>query len=98
MYSETYLAKTLIDGKAVIISFYKENPGGWKLDFTDEAGSTIPNGDLWVQNLDDLILQIANRVNDDLEWRAENSDNSISFYEAIKQCIVELGSRDFLGY
>lgn len=82
----------------VIISFYKENPGGWKLDFTDDSGSNIPNGDLWVQNLDDLILQIANRVNDDLEWRAENSDNVISFYEAIKQCIAELGPKDFLGY
>ncbi|APG61520.1 hypothetical protein LPB140_00190 [Sphingorhabdus lutea] len=88
MPSATYYARVQDGEETVVISFYKEQPGGWKLNLEDESGAYISNGDRWVETLDDLVLQIANFTQDEIVWREENRDDPISFYNAAKRCIV----------
>lgn len=88
MASPTFFSKTQAEGKLVFISFYKEQPGGWKLNFEDEFENYIPGGDRWVEHLDDLVLQIGNFTEDDLVWQEEGVTGLISFYNAVKRCIV----------
>mgnify|MGYP003130218432 FL=1 len=87
MYSRTFNAQVDDNGKVTKITFYKEMPGGWKLDFTDVQATHIPNGDRWVETVDDLVLQLGNFTNDELNWRTED-DEPVSFYAAIRECVL----------
>jgi len=88
MTSFTYFAKIQAEGRSVVISFYKEQPGGWKLDFKDESGGYIPNGDRWVETLDDLVLQLGNFTEDELMWQEEKTGNQVSFYKVVKRYVI----------
>jgi len=88
MWTRTFTAQADDNGKRTIITFYKEIPGGWKLDFRDAQGQHVANGDRWVETLDDLVLQLGNYTQDDLTWRAED-EVSVSFYAAVKECILK---------
>ena len=87
MSSPTYFSITQFRGQPVLISFYKEQPGGWKLNFEYESGASIPGGDKWTETLDDLVLQIGNFTDDDLIWQEEEQIERLSFYDAVKRCV-----------
>ncbi len=89
MPSATFYSVAKVGRDSVVISFYKEKPGGWKLNFEDESGEYVSNGDRWVESLDDLVLQIGNFTDKDLVWREENSESDVSFYGAVKRCIID---------
>lgn len=86
MWTRTFTAKMNDNGSQTTITFFKEMPGGWKLDFRNAQGRHVANGDRWVETIDDLVLQLSNFTNDDLMWRAEDGE-PISFYAAIRECI-----------
>lgn len=88
MWTRTFTAQVHRDGSETTITFYKEIPGGWKLDFKDAQGQHVANGDRWVETIDDLVLQLGNFTNDDLKWRTEENE-PISFYAAIQECILK---------
>ena len=87
MPNRTFIAQADDKGSTTTIAFYKEMPGGWKLDFRDYQGNDVANGDRWVETLDDLVLQLANLTNEELHWRTEDN-GPISFYAAVKECIL----------
>jgi|TARA_Y100000815_G_C13070790_1_gene398067 hypothetical protein len=87
MFSRTFHAQVDDNGAATTITFYKEIPGGWKLDFTDVQANHVPNGDRWVETVDDLVLQLGNFTNDELNWRTDEGD-PVSFYAAIRECVL----------
>ena len=89
MATSTFIAQSNMTDPPTFISFYKEMPGGWKLDFRDRSGEYIPNGDSWVENLDDLVFQISCFTSEDLIWKIEGDGKSVSFYEAVRSCISE---------
>ena len=92
MWPRTFAAQVDENRSRTIITFYKEIPGGWKLDFRDAQGQHVANGDRWVETLDDLILQLGNYTNDELAWRTEN-DDPVSFYAAVQECILKSQAR-----
>jgi len=91
MWTQTFTAKVDDNGSLTTITFYKEIPGGWKLDLLNAQGQHVANGDRWVETIDDLVLQLGNFTNDDLAWRTE-ANEPISFYAAVRECILK--SRD----
>ncbi|WP_370191697.1 hypothetical protein [Qipengyuania sp.] len=91
MPSRTFIARVDDKGSTTTIAFYKEMPGGWKLDFRDGQGNHIANGNRWAETLDDLVLQLADFTKEDLHWRAEDNE-PISFYAAVQECILSSSS------
>ena len=89
MASATFFAKTRASAGLVVISFYRETPGGWKLDLRDEFGKCLFNGDRWVETLDDLVLQIGNFTDEDLTWQSLEGAQPVSFYSAVRRCVLE---------
>ncbi|WP_370177930.1 hypothetical protein [Alteriqipengyuania sp.] len=88
MWTRTFTAHVEGDGSPTTITFYREIPGGWKLDFRDAQGEHVANGDRWVETIDDLVLQLGNYTNSDPKWRTEDGDR-VSFYAAVRECVLE---------
>lgn len=87
MATQTFTARVDAAGSQIFVTFYKEMPGGWKLDFRDAQGYRLDNGDRWVATLDDLVLQLANFTTDDPNWRTKDN-RPVSFYAAVQECIL----------
>lgn len=88
-YSTTYYTKLNYKGKMAVMSFYREYPGGWKLNIEDKLhGDYCDRGDNWVHTIDDLIVQIYHITDEELTWYAEDTGEPISFYEAVKKCAL----------
>lgn len=87
MWTRTFTAKLNANGSQTTVTFYKEIPGGWKLDFRNAQGEHVANGDRWVETVDDLVLQLGNFTKEDPTWRTEDSA-PISFYAAVRECIL----------
>ncbi|HBR83482.1 MAG: hypothetical protein CMN68_01115 [Sphingomonadaceae bacterium] len=87
MGTRTFTAQVGDNGSQTIITFYREIPGGWKLDLRNTQGQHVANGDRWVETIDDLVLQLGNFTDDDLMWHTEE-DEPVSFYAAVKECTL----------
>ena len=88
MWTRTFTAQVDGNGSQTTVTFYKEIPGGWKLDLKDAEGKHVANGDRWVETIDDLVLQLGNFTDDDLAWRT-NENEPVSFYAALRECILK---------
>ena len=88
MWTRTFTAQVEDGGSPTTITFYKEIPGGWKLDFKDAQGQHVVNGDRWVETIDDLVLQLGNFTDKELTWHTE-ANEPVSFYAAIQECIMQ---------
>ncbi len=87
MATQTFTAQLDDNGSRTFVTFYKEMPGGWKLDFRDAQGDHVANGDHWIETLDDLVLQLTNFTTDDLNWHTEDN-KPVSFFAAVRECIL----------
>ena len=88
MPSSTFSASAEVNERMLKISFYKEIPGGWKLDITKESGDSVWNGDRWAENVDELVSEIGNLAGDIPDWLEEETGERVSFFSAIWRAVA----------